>query len=168
MEVKLETPLKMIASISSNRGIGYNGGLLFKSKEDMAYFKKMTNYSVVIMGRATWESLPVKPLKNRANIVLSSSLITEDAQVVPSIDSLFLFLNSQFPGVSPFVIGGQQLYEDLLPYTNMVYLTEFEVEALADRTFPELPESDWDVDFGPGMSEGGLAFKHNIYTRKNV
>merc|ERR1712065_67079 len=60
-----------------DRGIGFKNTLPWKLKKDLNYFKTKTNDSVVIMGRKTYESLPLKPLPNRINIVLSRSILEE-------------------------------------------------------------------------------------------
>lgn len=164
-QTALETPLSMIAAIGVDRGIGKDNKLLFRVKEDQEFFRETTKYQVVVMGRKTWESLPKKPLKGRANIVISSSLKDEGVQVLPSFDSLFKFLNSQFPGLSAFVIGGETLYRELLPYTNTVYLTEFQALRPADRFFPELSETEWRAEILRESYSKGLNYKFMKYIR---
>ena len=61
-----------IAAVDENFGIGYNGQLLAHIPEDMARFKALTTNNAVVMGRKTWDSLPIKPLPNRENIVITS------------------------------------------------------------------------------------------------
>lgn len=77
--------INMIACISRNRGIGYNGDLLFHLDVDMKLFKLMTTHATVIMGRKTYDSLQTKPLPNRTNVVLSSlmSLSLDEPQIMP-------------------------------------------------------------------------------------
>ena len=64
--------VSLIACVNSINALGKDGDLLYKISGDLRNFKLITKNSVVIMGRKTWESLPVKPLPNRINIVISS------------------------------------------------------------------------------------------------
>ena len=74
-------PLRLLACIDADRGLGKNGHLLASVPEDMARFRQLTMGQVVIMGRGTMESLPGRqPLRGRVNIVLSRTLPAEDAQ----------------------------------------------------------------------------------------
>lgn len=64
----------IIVAADINNGIGKNGKLPWNIPDDLRIFRTITTNSTVIMGRKTWESLPVKPLKNRHNIVISNTL----------------------------------------------------------------------------------------------
>lgn len=68
--------LNVIASVTSDGSIGDSttNSLIYRNKEDMEYFREQTLGSNIIMGRKTWESLPVKPLRGRTNIIVSSTL----------------------------------------------------------------------------------------------
>lgn len=127
-----------------NWGIGLNGKLLKRVPEDMKYFREMTNGKVVVMGRETFESLPGKqPLKGRSNIVLSSSKSFNDDLLIicRSINELLLHLEPYNPD-DVYVIGGESVYAQLLPYCSEVYVTRFEKEFEADRHFPNLDVID--------------------------
>jgi dihydrofolate reductase len=63
--------ISAIVAVDNNWGIGYNGNLLEHIPDDMKFFKKLTTGNVVIMGRKTWDSLPVKPLPDRLNLVIT-------------------------------------------------------------------------------------------------
>jgi dihydrofolate reductase len=63
--------ISAIVAVDNNWGIGYNGDLLEHIPDDMKFFKKLTTGNVVIMGRKTWDSLPVKPLPDRLNLVIT-------------------------------------------------------------------------------------------------
>ena len=68
-----------------NGGIGKNGKLPWHISEDLQNFKKLTLESTILMGRKTWESLPIKPLPKRRNIVLSSKKVA-DVECYTSIE----------------------------------------------------------------------------------
>ena len=136
-----------IVAIDNNWGIGYDGELLERIPEDMKHFKELTMGNIVIMGRKTWDSLPVKPLQGRSNIILSRTLqrgswiyddkanyihFTPDA----TEQDLKAFQNSSNHF---FVIGGGEIYKQLLPYCDRVYVTKIEkFYKDVDTYFPNL------------------------------
>ena len=69
--------IHLIWAQDSNGGIGKDGNLPWHISEDLKNFKKLTLHSPIIMGRNTWDSLPIKPLPKRRNIVLSRSIQNE-------------------------------------------------------------------------------------------
>ncbi len=116
-------------------GIGYQNRLPWSIPEDMQYFKHITtsapqhSVNAVIMGKNTWLSLPksYRPLKDRLNIVVSSSLELEDegVVVVSSIDSAIQHA-CNIPNIHKvFVIGGRQLYNDAIRHNmfTKAYIT---------------------------------------------
>lgn len=159
--------MKLIFSADENWGIGRDNGLLFRAKGDMARFKTMTTGRVVIMGRATLESLPgSKPLKDRVNIVLTSdrSYRAEDALVCGSVEELLIAVKD-YPEDDLFVIGGESLYRQLLPYCDTAYITRFLAAAPADRFMPDfdaLPE--WKLwSRSEEFCEDGLRYRFDVY-----
>lgn len=116
--------------------------------EDMKFFKAMTIGKVVVMGRETFESLPgKKPLKERINIVLSKTAKYNDEGIVlcRSMEELFKELK-KYPPNDIFIIGGESVYTQLLPYCSKVYVTRFEKEFTADRHFPNLDTTEnWEM-----------------------
>lgn len=73
-----------IVAVDINWGIGYNRGLLVDIPEDKKFFREKTKDSIVIMGRKTWDSLPIKPLPNRTNYIISrnSFSVGENSHVI--------------------------------------------------------------------------------------
>lgn len=127
--------MKAIACVDKNMGLGLNGDLIIKSKKDMDYFKRITTGHAVVMGRATFESIGSKPLKNRINIVISSNPV-ENKDVI-SFTSIVDFLASKYNNKDTFIIGGASIYKQFLPYINEIYLTEVDVACDADVFFPQ-------------------------------
>ena len=120
--------MKAIVAVDLNWGIGYRGNLLQRIPEDMKFFKQMTLGKVVIMGRETFESLPGKePLKDRINIVLSKDecFTNEKVTICRSLDELFYELK-KYNSDDVFVIGGESIYTQLLPYCSEVYVTKID------------------------------------------
>ncbi|MBO6290880.1 MAG: 2-amino-4-hydroxy-6-hydroxymethyldihydropteridine diphosphokinase, partial [Selenomonas sp.] len=141
-EVAEPFPLKLIACIDEERGLGRGGKLLVRLPEDMARFKQLTMGGVLIMGRKTMESLP-GPLAGRRNVVLSRSLagtFKEGFELLGSIEELWHRLGEwQLQGQHEFwCIGGAEVYKLLLPYTGEVCLTKVAGTHGADAFLPEL------------------------------
>jgi dihydrofolate reductase len=123
-----------------------NNQLLWHIPEDFKWFKKHTAGHPVVMGRRTWESLPVKPLPGRKNIV-----ITDDpgdcfagTVCVGSIDEA---VNQMDAEGENFIIGGGMVYRQFLPVAQKVYLTVVDRDYLAEVWFPELDPVEWNETF---------------------
>ncbi len=132
--------MNIIAAVDSNWAIGYKNDLLVRIPNDQKWFQNVTTGKVVVMGRKTLESFPNEiPLKNRTNIVLSNdkSLKVKDAMIVHSIDELFDELK-KFNTDDVYVIGGESVYEALLPYCDTAHITKINYAYQADRHFPNL------------------------------
>ena len=138
--------MKAIVAVDKNWGIGYKGDLLQRIPEDMKYFRQMTLGKVVVMGRETFESFPGKePLKDRINIVLSKNHAFNNEKVIicRSMEKLFDELK-KYSADEIFVIGGESVYRQLLPYCSEAYITKIDSTYTADRFFVNLDkEEDW-------------------------
>ena len=138
---------KLIACVDKNFGLGYKGELLFRIKEDLKNFRKLTLNQTVIYGRRTLNTLPnCKPLDSRRNIILSRTIENiSDAQIVHSIENLWNKLGNREKGVGNnyalnFVIGGAEIFSELLPYATEIYLTVVDEEKISDVKFPDIDE----------------------------
>jgi dihydrofolate reductase len=164
--------VKAILSADMNWGIGYKGKLLQRVPEDMRFFAEMTKGRIVVMGRETLESLPgQQPLKDRVNIVLtrSGNLNSNEIIICRSLEELFERLKD-FSIDDVYVIGGESVYTQLLPYCSEAYVTRFEKEFEADRHFPDLDHmDDWMlVSESAESSYKGMSFKYLRYVNNNA
>jgi len=123
----------IVAAVDNNMGLGYKGELLAHIPDDLKRFKKLTVGSTVVMGRKTYESLPNGALPSRTNIVLSRRKVKYDGAIVMTLKE---FLSAYKHQQDVFVIGGAQIYEQLLPYTKDMYLTHIYETFKADTWFP--------------------------------
>ncbi|OIR61085.1 dihydrofolate reductase [Bacillus sp. FMQ74] len=149
--------ISFIFAMDANRLIGKDNDLPWHLPNDLAYFKKVTSGHSIIMGRKTFESIG-RPLPNRENIVVTSAPASEfpGCTVVSSLqDVLDICSGSE----ECFVIGGAQLYTDLFPYADRLYMTKIHHEFEGDRHFPEFDEGDWDLV----SSEQGIKDEKNPY-----
>ena len=131
--------LKMVACVDKNFGIGYKNNLLFKIPADLKNFRSLTLNNVVIYGRKTLETLPnCQPLPSRRNIIFSRTIKNiPNAEVVRDIENLWQILNAEDKN---FVIGGSEIFAELLPYTAEIFLTVVDAEKPSDKFFPKFDE----------------------------
>ena len=157
--------MQAIVAVSQSWGIGKGGDLLFRLPSDLRRFKAMTTGHTVIMGRKTLDSLPGgKGLPHRRNLVLSrqSDFAPDRAEVIHSVEDILKTAEDD-----AFVIGGQQVYEQLLPYCARVYVTKVRSDPEADAFFPDLDKlPEWKVaSVGEMLTENGLSFQYVEYIR---
>ncbi len=161
--------MKWIVAADERGGIGKNGGLLVRIPSDMKYFREKTLGKTVIMGRATLETFPGgKPLPHRRNIVLSRTLTeSADYEVCRSVEELLRLVASEKPD-DLFVIGGGQIYDQLLPYCDEAFVTEIRGVYDAD-TVITLPRdlTDWEKSGESGIiEENGVSYSFAVYRRR--
>lgn len=168
----------MIAAIvcaDKNWGIGYNGDLLVKIPEDMKHFKELTMGETVIMGRKTYDSLPVKPLPNRENIVITRTLNNSDCycytlEQTKNVLNFVINCDDTVKINNMFIIGGGQIYKELLPYCEKVYVTEIDHEfENVDTYFPNLDEMPdwWLIERSEEKEYNGIKYRFSVYERVN-
>ena len=133
--------------------IGKDGDIPWNLPGDLKLFQRETTGGAIIMGRATWESLPVKPLKNRLNIVVSrdTSLTVNVVASIP--DALALARTEGYFRI--YGIGGAGIYREMLPLADRLLLTEVDTKVEgADTFFPDIDITRWrDVAANNGMGE---------------
>lgn len=146
---RVSRQMNVIAAVDANWAIGYKNELLVKIPNDQKWFQKITTGKVVVMGRKTMETFPNgMPLKNRTNIVLTGdrALRVKDAELVYGIEELLEKLK-QYNTEDVYVIGGESVYEELLPYCDTAYITKIDYTYQADRYFPNLDnDADWHIE----------------------
>jgi len=124
--------ISMIVCVDCENGIGKNGTIPWKHKEDMKRFKQLTKGDTVIMGRKTWESLPRQPLPGRQNIVVS-----RDPNVgYPSLREAMYNANHDI-----FIIGGSKLYNEVMKdgLVEEIYMTKLFVSYDCDVFINQVP-----------------------------
>lgn len=157
--------LTIIASKGKNNELGYNNDLIWKFKEDMNFFKINTMNKQIVMGRNTLESLP-KLLEGRKHLVLTRKELNDiNITTFPNIQFFLEYAEELDEEI--MVIGGASIYEELLPYSNKMLLTEIDAEAKADTFFPEINEDDWIRQELSSHKENNIKYKHVLYKKKN-
>lgn len=160
--------MKLIAAEDRNGGIGRGGKLLAHLPSDMKYFREATTGGTVIMGRKTLESFPgQKPLPNRKNIVISTTMPDrEDCVVCRTVDEALKAAATDDPE-KVFVIGGGQIYKELLPFCGEALITELDAVFDADTFLPVFSEeSGWElISAEAPIEENGVRYRFAEYRR---
>ncbi|WWO99830.1 MAG: type 3 dihydrofolate reductase [Candidatus Dasytiphilus stammeri] len=138
--------ISLIAAIAKNNVIGRHNTIPWHLPADLNWFKKHTFNKPVLMGRCTWESLK-KPLLGRHNIIVSKSLLNKNIDdtnisLVSSIQlAIDLVLKLDYKEI--MVIGGENIYCQMINYADTLYLTSIDLEVEGDTFFPIYFPNEW-------------------------
>ncbi len=166
--------LSVIAAVSENNVIGKGNDLAWKLPAELAYFRSVTKGKPVIMGRKTAESIMKvrdgKLLPGRHNIVVSRSGIeAPEADVVSSVEEAVDLARGD-DAEEVFVIGGGQIYAEMLPHADRLYLTRVHTAIEGgDTFFPSFDETEWELqrsDDHEVDGENAIPFTTMVYERK--
>ena len=140
--------MNVIAAVDENWAIGNRNELLVRIPADHKFFREETTGKVVILGRKTLQTFPGGlPLKNRENLILSGNenFKVKDAEVFNSIEELLERLKD-YDTEAVYVIGGESIYRQLLPYCDTAHITKIDRAYEADAFFPNLEEDpEWEL-----------------------
>ena len=150
--------LKLVACVDKNFGLGREGKLLFRIPEDLKNFRRLTLGHTIIYGRKTLATFPnQKPLDGRRNIILSRTLEKiSGAEVVGGVEELFDVLDA---AEENFIIGGAEVFGELIPYATKIFLTVVDASRQADAFFPNVDE------FKLNAAQVADGFEFRRYTR---
>ena len=158
--------ISVIAALARNRVIGIENRLPWKLPEDLAHFKALTLGHPILMGRKTFESLG-RPLPGRRNILITRNpnYQSPGCEIAVSIaDAIALCARAD----EFFFIGGAELYKQVLPVVDRLYLTEVQIEVQGDAWFPEFDRTTFtEISRVHNLGEKGdpLHFDYVIYDR---
>ena len=134
--------MNLIVNVDSNWAIGYRGKLLVSIPEDMKFFRSETTGKVVVLGRKTLDTLPGgQPLKNRTNIILTRNpnYQVKGAIICHSVEEVLEELK-KYNSEDVYIIGGDSIYKEFLPYCDVAHVTRTDHVYDADAWFPNLDE----------------------------
>ncbi|ABN65593.2 dihydrofolate reductase [Scheffersomyces stipitis CBS 6054] len=191
----------IVAALKPDLAIGFQGKMPWRLRKEIRYFKDVTTktsdpskINAVVMGRKTWDSIPARfrPLPDRINIVLSRSFQNEtvDTNVIHA-NSIANSLSQLQPNVERvFVIGGAEIYNELINDSRVTHLLLTEIEntnednQIAVDTFLKFPlystDSQWrkqpkselqkfigsSITLEDDISEGDLKYNYTLWTRR--
>lgn len=133
--------ISIVVAMDRNRLIGRGNALPWHLPADLAHFKAVTMGKPILMGRKTYESIG-RPLPGRHNIVITrnAGFAAPGCTVVTSVDAA-LAAAGAVPEI--MLIGGAQLYAELLPRVGRIYVTRIDAAFEGDAWFPALDDGDW-------------------------
>jgi dihydrofolate reductase len=137
--------VSLIVAVDNNGGIGIRGQLPWRLSSDLQRFKKLTMGHHLIMGRKTHESIG-RPLPGRTTIVVTrNSDYHPDGCLVASSLSEALSIAEQRGEPEVFVIGGGEIFQEIIDRADRIYLTRVITVLEADTYFPTLRTEEWEV-----------------------
>ena len=133
--------LSAIVAMAENRVIGKDNRLPWHLPADLQHFKSITTGHTIIMGRKTYESIG-RPLPNRTNIILTrdKQFSAPGCVVCTSLEEALRYVDGSNEA---FIIGGAEIYRQLLAKVQRIYLTIVHEQIVGDAYFPELDEKEW-------------------------
>jgi dihydrofolate reductase len=163
--------VNLIYARARNGVIGRDNTLPWHLPEDLAHFKDATAGSPVIMGRKTWDSLPVKfrPLPGRTNLVVTrqTGWRSDGALTASGVEHALRLCAAFSPAPAEiWIIGGAQLYASALPVAQRAVVTELEQDVEGD-TFAPLLDAQWhETSREEQVSRNGMRFAFVTYNRR--
>ena len=160
--------ISIIVAIAENYAIGLNNQLLWHIPDDMKRFKKLTTGHTIVMGKKTFESLPLRPLTNRRNLVITDipGEVIAGCVMAYSIDDAIAKMDDVQEN---FIIGGGSVYRQFLPHADKLYITWVHKSFEADTFFPEIDLSLWELAEKNDMhmtAETGFSYSYCIYHKR--
>ncbi len=162
----MSTPpvISVIAAMARNRVIGIANTLPWRLPEDLKHFKALTLGHHIVMGRKTYESIG-KPLPGRTTVIVTRDpeYRVEGCVTAHSIDAAIAACAGD---AEVFFVGGAELYAQVLPRADRLYLTEIQAEYAGDARFPEFDRALWREDERrENLNPDGLAYHFVTYQR---
>lgn len=157
--------ITMIAAIGQNNELGKNNKLLWHLPEDLKFFKEQTMGKPIVMGKKTLDSLP-RLLPGRLHLVLTHQELEPNDQIMVFHNKEALIDYIATLDQEVMVIGGAQIYKQMLEDADKMILTEIEATKEADAFFPSFDKQEWSSEEISKHQEGDISYKHLVYTRK--
>lgn len=133
--------VSILVAYDRNRAIGHGNKLPWHLPADLKRFKALTMGHHIVMGRKTYESIG-RPLAGRANVVITREIgYRAEGSIV--VDTLERALDVAQEDKEIFIIGGAQIFLQMLPFCDRLYATEIDAAFDADTYFPEFDKESW-------------------------
>jgi dihydrofolate reductase len=157
--------LSVIVAMARNRVIGIRNTLPWRLPEDLKHFKALTMGHHIVMGRKTYESIG-KPLPGRTTVIVTrdAGYRMDGCLTANSIDGAIAVCGAD-PEI--FFVGGAELYAQVLPRADRLYLTEIQAEYEGDARFPPFEMGEWrEVERKKRVNAEGLGYDFVVYQRR--
>lgn len=162
--------ISFIVAMDTNRVIGQDNQLPWHLPEDLKFFKRTTMGHPIVMGRKTFDSIG-RPLPGRENIIITRNrdYTRRDCIVFHTLDDFLTYCDRE-PQEEYFVIGGAEIFKQLLSEADRLYITEIHEQFDGDTFFPELDLNRWQLvsrEKGLKDEKNPYDYEFTIYDREN-
>ena len=140
----IKKTITIIVAAAENDAIGKNNDLIWSLPDDLKRFKRLTSGHCIIMGRKTFDSFPGL-LPNRKHIVISKKSKSYFPEEVIAVNNFKDAIKATNEDENPFIIGGGQIYNKAMKYSDTIELTRVHEEFEADTFFPKINEDEWQL-----------------------
>lgn len=154
--------ISLMVAMDENRLIGKNNKLPWYLPADLQYFKKVTMGHPIVMGRKTFESIG-RVLPGRENVIVTRNhdYKVEGCTILHDVSEIKTFADTSEEEV--FVIGGAEIFKEILPVTDRLYITQIHEVFEGDTYFPEINEAEWEnVVTIPGVTDDKNLHAHDF------
>lgn len=171
--MRLDNLYSIVAITEKTRAIGKNNDMLYHLPEDLRYFKAKTLHHTIVMGYNTYMSFPKRPLPNRKNVVLTrKNREIEGVTIFHNVEEVLDYAR-EHKEENIFIVGGDQIYRQFMPYVSKLYLTLIEEETPVDAEafFPEIDESVWQKvseEEGKEVPKDTPSYRFTVWERKDL
>lgn len=150
--------MSFIVAMDKNNVIGYKNEMPWHLPRDLKFFKEKTTGHTIVMGRKTFESIG-RVLPNRKHVIITrdGSNLPEEVEVINNINEVIDLAKGTEEEI--FVLGGGNIFEQLLPYADKLYVTLIDETFEGDVYFPDIPEEE----FVQISKEKGIKDEKNPY-----
>ncbi|MEW5788901.1 MAG: dihydrofolate reductase [Pseudomonadota bacterium] len=154
----------LIVAMARNRVIGVNNSLPWRLSEDLKHFKALTMGHHIIMGRKTYESIG-KPLPGRTTVIVTRDPAYRVAGCL-TVHSVPAAIDACGADPEIFFVGGAELYTQVLPLADRLYITEIQADYPGDAHFPDFSGGPWrETARECHVNAEGLGFHFVVYQR---
>ncbi|MBC8319270.1 MAG: dihydrofolate reductase [Bacteroidetes bacterium] len=160
--------ISIIVAIASNNAIGKDNDLLWHISKDLKRFKQITKDHYVVMGKRTYYSLPVQPLPNRTNMIITD-VPDEEIDNCLMAYSIEEAIDKMDSSKENFIIGGGSIYKQFMPHANKLYITRVHKDYEADTFFPEISLDYWELIYEQHIDndpQNDFTYTFEIYNKK--
>lgn len=162
------TKIALIVAVADNYVIGAGNTIPWHCPADLQYFKRTTMGTPVLMGRKTYQSLKIKPLPGRRNIVITRdrNFTCDSCEVCLSIDEAFDITLSE---KRIFIIGGENIYKQTLDIADELFITFVDAQVEGDRYFPVVQWDEWEPlreEYWKSDEKNPFDLAFKVYVRK--
>ncbi|MCM3738909.1 dihydrofolate reductase [Oceanobacillus luteolus] len=164
--------ISLLVAMDRNHVIGSQNDLPWHLPDDLRYFKEKTTGNTMIMGRKTFDSIG-RVLPNRRNVVITRSNnpdLPDGVEVIHNLETLKEW-NDNNSAEEFFVIGGGEIFKQVLPFADRMYITWIDEEFEGDTFFPEFSLHEWELTSktkGKKDEKNPYDYYYLVYDRKKA